>query len=178
MKKLKIYILIMTIVILFSSCGKVELILDTEIDYAEDLEEFKEFMGENNYNENYNFESFINEKANIVFNKDYKKDSKLVTCTITAPDVYSYIINNIEELSLLTEEELYNTLLGYFSNNNYETRQVTIEVPVEYKERKLIVDTNVFEYKDAISGGMYTALNEVYIKYWKQVFFELEDKYE
>lgn len=178
MKKLTKYITIIITVILISSCGKIEIVLDTEINHTKDLEEFKKFMGENDYNENYNFESFINEKANIVFNKDYKKDSKLVTCTITAPDVYSYIINNIEELSLLTEEELYNTLLEYFGNNNYETRQVTIEVPVEYKEGKLIVDTNVFEYKDAISGGMYTVLNEVYIKYWKQVFFELEDKYE
>ncbi len=184
MKKI-IYGFLLCSVICLSSCkSEPEVMLDAEyalehtgedalsieLSKEKDLEEFEQFFFQNDAletdetEEKYDLESKIIEKATIEFQEGYDKNSKTITCVITAPDVYSYIIDNEEMLLPLETEALYQTILDQFEGDAYAVRTVEVELPVAYQNGTLIVDTDSYEYKDAVSGGMYSALTDVYAK--------------
>ena len=111
----------------------------------------------------YDLDAQIASMADVQIKGKYKRTDETVVCKITAPDVYSYLMNNIDELNHLEAEELYKKVLEYVKSADCTSRTVEVEVPATYEDGKLIVDTDSVIYQDAVNGGMNSALTEIYI---------------
>ncbi len=125
-------------------------------------------FGEKNEKEesetNYDLDAQIASMADVQVKGKYKKNDQTVVCEITAPDVYSYMMNNVDELNKLETKELYENILAYAKSEDCAKRTVEVEVPATYEDGKLVIDTNSVKYQDAVNGGMNSALTELYMK--------------
>ena len=157
MKKKIVILLFLLSISCITSCSKVEIVMDTELDKK------GKNAGTSSNSNTYDLDTQVANKAKVEFKEKYNKNSETVTCTVTAPDVYSYMMNNIDTLVELGEEDLYNNVLEYIKKEDCPTRTKEIELPVVYQDDKLIADTSSFEYQDAIHGGMNSAITELYI---------------
>lgn len=99
----------------------------------------------------------------------YDEDSTSVTCKVTAPDVYSYLMDNMESLMDMETEELYQDIMTYIQSEECKMRTVEIEVPAELQGDKLVIDTTSVKYQDAINGGMNSALTEIYVLWFMEM---------
>lgn len=99
----------------------------------------------------------------------YNKDSTSVICKVTAPDVYSYLMDNMEILMDMETEELYQNIMVYIQSEECGMRTVEIEVPAELQGDKLVIDTTSAKYQDAINGGMNSALTEIYVLWFMEM---------
>ena len=121
------------------------------------------------------FEEFITGKSQEAEEPKYDLDmqvadlSTIETCKISAPDVYNYLMDNMESLMYMETEELYQNILMYIQNEKCKMRTVEIEIPVELQEDKLVLDTTSAKYQNAISGGMNSALTEIYILWYTEI---------
>jgi len=57
----------------------------------------------------------------------YSKDSTFVMCEITAPDVYSYLMENMESLNALDTEKLYRNIMEYITTEDCPQRKVYLK---------------------------------------------------
>ena len=109
-------------------------------------------------------EEEIEKKTEVTIENGYNQDTGTVTCKINAPDIYSYFQEHEEELMAIEEEQLLNKILLDMEDNNFPIREVSIELPAKVTDGKIIVDTSTYEYQDAVVGGLYSYLTELYEK--------------
>lgn len=186
MLKNKKFVIAMIIVVgmyCLTACNseKIEVILPNESKTAiigndfstpESKKEFEEFItGKSQEAEEpkYDLDMQVADLSTIEIIGKYDKNSTSVTCKISAPDVYNYLMDNMESLMYMETEELYQNILMYIQNEKCKMRTVEIEIPVELQEDKLVLDTTSAKYQDAISGGMNSALTEIYILWYTEI---------
>lgn len=169
-------VIVLTAVFIF---GRAEVMLDVEYNKTaeehyptqQELEEYYAFILNENAEEDeskseperpYDIESVVNEMAVVTFEKSkYFKNTETVECTITAPDMYSYFLDNLDAMMESDEATFYNNAIEYLHSDNCKMRTVRVTLPVRLFNNKLIAETGSDAYKDAISGGMYSALEEM-----------------
>ncbi len=86
--------------------------------------------------------------------------SKSVKCEVTAPDLSAYWKENREALIKLDDEELHNTIVAALETMDRKTTEIRLEA--EYENGYLLLESDCFEYYNAISGGLYTLLQDEY----------------
>lgn len=123
--------------------------------------------------ENLDLENALSDVCKVNFEGKYSKKSTAVTCTFETADVYQYILENSEELMKMDEKKLYDSILDYAKDENSPRRTVTVELPAHFEEGKLVVETDSFEYQDAVTGGVNRALSELYAQILQE---ELSEK--
>lgn len=94
-------------------------------------------------------------------------------CEVTYPDLKSYWIENQEELLELTEKQLKSRLIEACENVNKKT--VTITFPAKYDNGFLLLDSDCFEYQDAVSGGLLGFAAERYSELLDEMYAEVEE---
>lgn len=154
-------------------------------DMGEELEEYQKIVYGEEENETetesvnpFDLESKVQDFAVVTLADTYDKESMTVECSISAPDIYNYLISNEEELMRLDTEELYQRLLEECQKDDFPKREVTISLPVVESDGELLVDISGDEYKDATSGGMYSAINYVYVQMIQEMISEEADSSE
>lgn len=186
MLKIKRFVMVSMIVVgvcCLTSCNskKVEVVLPNESETvtvsndfstSESRKDFEEFItGESQDNEESKYDLDVQvasfSKTEII--GKYDKDSTFVTCKVTAPDVYSYLMDNMESLMDMETEELYQDIMAYIQSEECKMRTVEIEVPAELQGDKLVIDTTSAKYQDAINGGMNSALTEIYVLWFMEM---------
>lgn len=182
-KKLVLIMMIVMGVCCFLSCKlkEVEVVLpdksekatlDNNFSTSESRRDFEEFItGEKQEDEEFKYDLDIQvasfSKTEII--GEYDKDSKFVTCKVTAPDVYSYLIENTESLINMETEELYQNIMAYIQSKECKMRTAELEVPAKMQGNKLVIDTTSAKYQDAINGGMNSALTEIYVLWFMEM---------
>ena len=152
-KKIKLVITMILCACMLSACNGLEIEFHQETGYSED--------GATDAND---LDLQLEQLADIKVIGKYSEKSKTVTCVITAPDLYTYIVGNMDALSKLDTEQLYEVLLDYAIDDKSPQIETELELPVEYYNEKLYVDTSSYEYQDAIHGGLNSALTELFIQ--------------
>lgn len=94
-------------------------------------------------------------------------------CKVTYPDLQSYWVENQEELLKLDEEQLKSKLIEACENVNKKT--VTITFPAKYDNGFLLLDSDCFEYQDAVSGGLLELAAERYSELLDEMYAEVEE---
>lgn len=141
---------------------KVEIELITNNDKTEEPE--KEVVVEESTEEQiYDLDVQVEKLATTEIIGEYDKESTSIICKVTAPNVYQYLMDNMQTLNELEVEELYQTIMQYIQSEECEKRIVEVELPAQLQDGKLVVDATTVEYQDAIHGGMNSALTEIYI---------------
>lgn len=169
MKRL-ILLLALALALMLTSCGGPDVVLDSdyegessaEVITEKDIEEYHAIMYPEDYPENpYNLESEVASAAEIKMGS-YKKDSDVIDCTVSAPDVYAYLMENQDALMELDEEDLYTAIHNAIENKEIGNRTVSISLPVQNIDGTIVASTDSDEYRDAVSGGLYSALSDIY----------------
>lgn len=171
-RKLWVFMIIILIVCIGAFVGirilNTEVVLqDDAAIYMNDLLELQTFVtGEPStdpvYTENpYDLESYISALSSTEVIGFYTPKSTTVTCKITAPDVYSYLIEHENVIFTKETDEIYQEVIAYLSSENCPVREREIALSARYENGTLYADTNTIEYKDAVSGGMYAAIGDV-----------------
>lgn len=171
-RKLWVFMIIILIVCIGAFVGI--RILDTEVVlqddtriYMNELLEFQEFVtGESSkdpiYTENpYDLESYISALSSVEVTGFYTPKSSTVKCKVTAPDVYDYLIEHKDTIFAKETDEIYQEVVEYLSSENCPVRESEITLSARYKNGTLYADINTIEYKDAVSGGLYSAIGDV-----------------
>ena len=147
---------------------KVEIELVTNNDKTEEPE--KEVVVEESIGEQiYDLDVQVEKIATTEIVGEYDKESTSVICKVTAPNVYQYLMDNMQMLNELEVEELYQTIMQYIQSEECEKRIVEVELPAQLQDGKLVVDATTVEYQDAIHGGMNSALTEIYILFLSEL---------
>lgn len=114
----------------------------------------------------------IGEYATIDFPFFVTRFSDELKCEVTYPDLKSYCLDNQEELLELNEEELCSRLLKACENADKKT--VTITFPATYDNGFLLLDSDCFEYQDAVTGGLLGLAAERYSELLDEMYAEVE----
>ena len=69
----------------------------------------------------------------------------------------------------MDEEQLLATVKEAIGNEEFPRKEETIELPAEVIDGKVVVDNNSYDYQDAVTGGLYTYLTELYEKALQEV---------
>lgn len=176
----KSFLLLVMSVLVLTSCGSKEVDVvfksnTTENDIIGIESDYSIFILDTEIENNtYDLNVQVEKLATTEIIGKYGKDSTFVSCEITAPDVYSYLMNNMEILNELDTEQLYQNIMEYIKEEECPQRKVKVDIPAEYKDGKLVVDTESFEYQDAVTGGMNSALTELYLLWLTEVDGEVK----
>lgn len=163
-------LLIFGLTLVLSSCGSTDVVLDVNYEgdssssvyTSKDINEFHAIMYPDDYPENpFDIESEVREIAESKLGK-YDKESGTIECTVSAPDVYAFLMDNQETFVELNDEDLYKTIHDAIQNKELGTRKVKITLSVQEVNGAVIANTDSDEYRDAVSGGMYSALSDIY----------------
>lgn len=138
---------------IFSGCKNPEIVFNLENEESESVK-----------NQGYALDLELEQLANVEVKGRYNQNSETITCEITAPDMYTYVMNKVDILAEMDTEQLYEELLRYASDDTSSKRVIELELPVEYYDEKLYVDTSSFEYQDAVRGGLNSAMTELFIQ--------------
>lgn len=149
-KKIAILLLLLFYISALSACKSPEIVFE------------QDNIGEEVENTNA-LDKKLESMAEVEVKGKYDKNSETVTCVVTSVDLYTYVMDNMDELAALESEQLYDHLIQYASEEDSPKISTELEVPVEYYEEKLYADTSSFEYQDAIHGGLNSALTEMFI---------------
>lgn len=171
-RKLWVFLVIILIVCIGAFVGirilNTEVVLQDDAEtYMNDLLELQKFVtGEASTDpadtENpYDLESYISALSTTEVIGFYTPKSTTITCKITAPDVYSYLIENEDVIFTKETDEIYQEVIAYLSSENCPVREREIVLSARYENGTLYADTNRIEYKDAVSGGLYSAIGGV-----------------
>lgn len=91
-----------------------------------------------------------------------KRKGDTVICKIVAPDVYSIIMDHISKGTVFsTEQDLFNTIYEEASSKKCKKRTQNLTINIIEDNGEWYADTSSLEYRDAITGGLYTAINEI-----------------
>lgn len=172
MKHLRFIILmyVATVIILLSGCfrGKVEVVLDTDYANPEISEEEKEYWdfvyGEADVLAENDLLNRVYEQTEIDIIGSYTKNSELVEVNVVAPDIYGYVMDNLDILMNLEEEVLHDHIMEYIDNPDSPRREENIKLHAEFINDTLVVNTDTFEYQDAISGGLHSVMTDIYVE--------------
>ena len=161
-----------------SGCSKQKIVTNEEYISEVDkdnvsIKEYEHFMiGENSDNEDENkgsLEKEIQKYAKIKFDVDSYKDSGTISCKIIAPDVYSYMLLNEKNYLEMESEAICASIIDACKRGDMGEREVTIIIPAKKDKGEIIVDTSGEEYKDAVTGGLYSAICDIYMKSMKEI---------
>ena len=108
-------------------------------------------------------------RHNHKFENGYNSETGTVLCQINAPDIYSYFQTHENDLMEMDEEQLLATVKEAIGNEEFPRKEETIELPAEVIDGKVVVDNNSYDYQDAVTGGLYTYLTELYEKALQEV---------
>ena len=114
-------------------------------------------------------ETAIEKRTKISFEGDIKQDTGKITCVIDALDVKSYLDDHEDELIILEEKQLIDTILSAIEEEDFPRKKVSLELSAIYENGKIIVDNKSFEYEDAVLGGLYSYLTDVYSKALEEI---------
>lgn len=94
-------------------------------------------------------------------------------CKVTYPDLKNYWLDKQNELLELNEDELHSRLLK--ACETAEKKTVSISFPAEYDNGFLLLDSDCFEYQDAMSGGLLGLAAERYSDLLDEMYAEVEE---
>lgn len=166
------------VIVLLSGCSKKKIV--TNEDYLSEvslenisIKEYEQFMiSEKSNNEEKNkgdLEKEINKYATISFIEDSYMDTGTISCKIIAPDVYSYMMLNEKNFMEMESEAISTAIIDACKRGDLEEREVTIILPAKIDKGVIIADTSGEEYKDAVSGGLYSAICDIYRKSMQEI---------
>lgn len=113
----------------------------------------------------YDLKEMILEDTNVKFVGTHTIKDTSIKCEIEAYDIYQYVMDNIETMyNLKSTEEFVEHMKKNIKDGNVKKTTKELELPCEYKDKKLIVNNYSDEYKDAELGGAYTVLYELKTK--------------
>ena len=101
-------------------------------------------------------------------------DKTFVKCSITAPNLYDYMSHNIDDLMRLDEEDLYQRILTYIQSENVQMRTVEVNLRIVEEENQKFIDTDNFEYQDALLGGLNSFMTDIYVAALEDIELNLE----
>lgn len=150
----KILMFAMVLLMLSGCSKKTEIHFDSNTVY-EDLYEFQE------EDEVSSISDYEKELASLAVTKVGKpKDGKAVV-EITAPDVYRIIMEFAQNSSeFKTEAELFHAIMEKAQSSGCEKVTQKIEIAVENRDGTWYAAASD-EYRDAVTGGLYTAMSEI-----------------
>lgn len=136
----------------------------------------EEMYGGEKNEKKYDLKETILADSKVTFEGIHTIKDTSIKCKIEAYDIYSYVIDNIEIMKDFKNAEEYTEYMKK-SIKDGDIKRTTreLELPVEYKDNKLIVNNYSDEYKDAMLGGAYTLSNELHTK---SIVDYMEDMYE
>lgn len=135
----------------------------------------KMYGGEEN-EKKYDLKKIILEDAKVTFEGIHTIKDTSIKCKIESYDIYQYVMDNIETMKdFKNAEEYAEYMKKSIKDGNIKRTTKELELPVEYKDNKLIVNNYSDEYKDAILGGAYTLSNELHTK---EIIEYIKDMYE
>lgn len=144
--------LICILLFLVTGCTSVDIVFDNQLETVESEQD------------GYDLEKELSALSTVKFKGSYDKDSSSVVCEIQSPDIYSFLMDNMDSMMELDENELYIKIIEYAQKKDCPTRKVEVELPAHFENEKLVVETDSFEYQDAVTGGVNSALTEIYLK--------------
>lgn len=113
----------------------------------------------------YDLKKIILEDTKVTFDGIHTIKDTSIKCKIEAYNIYQYVMDNIETMyNLKSTEEFVEHMKNNIKNGNIKKITKELELPCEYKDKKLIVNNYSDEYKDAELGGAYTVLYELKTK--------------
>lgn len=115
----------------------------------------------------------IGEYVTVDFPFFVTRFSDELKCKVTYPDLQSYWIENQEELLELNEEELCSRLLK--ACKTVDKKTVTITFPATYDNGFLLLDSDCFEYQNALSGGLQELAVERFSELLDEMYAEVEE---
>lgn len=145
-------------------------IVDSQI--QNDWNEYIEVFGnqsESSESSTYSLDKEIQAYATVEYVGFYTKNSDTVKCRVTAPDLNTFIISNEEQLMQLEQEELYARLIEYIHDPESVSTTVELELPAASIDGQLVVASESFEFQDAIHGGLYSAMTQIYIQAFNEM---------
>ncbi len=161
-----------------SGCSKQKIVTSEEylsemgID-NKNIKEYEDFMiNEDSDNEDENkggLEKEIQKYAKIKFDYNSFQDTGTISCTITAPDVYSYLLLNEKTFLEMESEDIRTSIVDACKRGDLGEREVTIIIPARKEKEVIIVDTSNEEYTDAVTGGLYSAISDIYMKSMQEI---------
>lgn len=147
---------------------EIVLITDTKNEINDEYDEIDVFMNElygqteNSEETEYDFQKIVMEKSIVTFNGNPTINDTSVKCTVEYYDVYQYVMDNEETLFSLDTDDLYATLVSALESGKIKKNTVELELSAEYKDGKLIVNNDCYEYSNAITGGSHQLFSELY----------------
>lgn len=89
-------------------------------------------------------------------------EDNIATCEITAPDVHDIIISYMDEKTeFATEQDLYEDLYRQATDRKCKKRKQTIVIDIVENNGEWYAKTSSIKYRDAVTGGLYSALSEI-----------------
>lgn len=124
----------------------------------------------------YKLDEEIVKYSSVEFIGSYTKKSDVVKCRITAPNIHDYIMENEDQLLQLDTEEIYSQLINYVQESNFQMMTTDLDLTATYINKQLVVSSESFEFQDAIHGGLYSAMTEIYIQAFNEMIEFNEEK--
>ncbi len=123
----------------------------------------QEVHGKKEENEKkYDLKEIILANSKVTFEGKHTIKDTSIKCKIEAYNIYQYAMDNIETIDNLgSTEEFVEYMKESIKNGKIQRTTKELELPVEYKDNKLIVNNYSDEYNDAMLGGAYTLLSEL-----------------
>ncbi len=131
-------------------------------------QEFDSAVGESTINEKaaddkkYDIVKRIEEVSEINI-KNYNEKDGTATCEIKAPNLYTYVMDNLDDISAQSDEEAYLGIIEYLNSGDYATKVTEITAYATIEDNKLIIDDTSFEFQDAFHGGINSLMTDLVI---------------
>ncbi|MDO5415792.1 MAG: hypothetical protein Q4F29_01210 [Lachnospiraceae bacterium] len=120
---------------------------------------------------------YVNELSSLAEIRVKKVKGGHAVCEIEAPDVYSMVMEFAEQgMTFEDEEQLHQAIMEYVEEPECPKREQTVKVPVVKRDGSWYADTKSEEYQDAVTGGLYTAMNEMAQKMLEEMIGQMEEK--
>lgn len=175
MKKKVIAIIVIFVILIGGGYFAYTKIIVPEEKIVVDMDkEYREYM-QLVYGEEYEMTFADQIKAYVIINYPFlmTRFSDELECEVTYPDLKSYFLENQTNLLEMNEEELKSNLLQ--ACEKVEKKSVTITFPAEYDDGFLLLDSDCFEYQNALSGGLQELAAERFSELLDEMYVEVEE---
>lgn len=147
--------LILLAAFILSGCVQETVIYFDDVSIYGDIYEFQE---EEEYGSMTPYEKELSALADL---KTGKPKDNMVSIEVTAPDIYSIVMEYAEGgAEFNNAQDLFNAIMEKAQDNNCKKVTRTIEISVVNRNGKWYAASSP-EYRDAITGGLYTATNGI-----------------